>query len=64
MNWRKQTIKLLEENGYEFKRKGGSHNVYYNKKLRVRITLERHNFDKDVYDMIHQEIKQYERRGS
>lgn len=64
MNWRKQTIELLEENGYTLKRHGGGHDVYYNKNLKKRITLERHNFDKYVYDYILQEIKHNKRAGS
>jgi predicted RNA binding protein YcfA (HicA-like mRNA interferase family) len=64
MNYRKLTIKALEENGYEFKRNGGGHDIYYNKKLKKMISLKRHNFDKYVYDYILQEIKHNERAGS
>lgn len=64
MNYRKLTIKALEENGYEFKRHGTDHDVYFNKELKMRITLERHNFDKYVYDYILQEIKHNKRVGS
>lgn len=64
MNWRKLTIKALEENGYDFKRHGPNHDVYYNKSLKKIITVERHNFDKYVYDYIMQEIKHNKRVGS
>ena len=64
MNWRKQTIISLEKSGYEFKRHGPNHDVYYNKELKKIITIERHNFDKYVYNYILQEIKHNNREGS
>ncbi|MDO5131423.1 MAG: type II toxin-antitoxin system HicA family toxin [Eubacteriales bacterium] len=64
MNYRRLTIKALEENGYELKRNGTNHDIYYNKKLKKRISLERHNFDKYVYDYILKEIKHNSRAGS
>lgn len=64
MNYRKLTIRALEENGYTLKRNGGGHDVYYNETLKRRITLERHNFDKYVYDYILKEIRHNRRAGN
>ena len=63
MNYRKLAIKALEENGYIFKRHGGGHDIYYNIKIKKMISLERHNFDKYVYDYILQEINHNKRIG-
>ena len=63
MNYRKLTIIALKENGYMFKRSGKSHDIYYNARLKKRISLERHNFDKYVYDYILQEIEHNKRIG-
>ena len=64
MNWRKLTIKALEESGYDFRRHGTNHDIYFNKKLKKMISLERHNFDKYVYDYILKETKQNELGGN
>lgn len=48
MNERRQTIKLLEANGYVFKRQGGNHDVYFNPEAKRMIPVKRHNFDKNT----------------
>lgn len=35
----------LENSGYEFKRHGANHDIYYNKELGCIIPLKRHDFD-------------------
>lgn len=48
MNERRQTIKLLEANGYVFKRQGGNHDIYFHPDKKQMIPVKRHNFDKNT----------------
>jgi len=45
MSPRKQTIKILNENGYELKRKGANHDIYFSPISRRTIPVKRHDFD-------------------
>ena len=52
----------LEGNGYEFKRHGANHDIYFNKDLGCIIPLKRHDFDESDLRYILAEIKQNARR--
>ncbi|MBR2143003.1 type II toxin-antitoxin system HicA family toxin [Anaerovibrio sp.] len=45
MSPRKKTVKILQENGYELKRKGANHDIYFNPISKLTIPLKRHDFD-------------------
>lgn len=64
MNHRKTEIKAREENGYIFKRSGGSHDICFAPELKTIIPPKRYNFDKEIHDYITKEINQNKRRGS
>lgn len=57
MHPRKIAVKSLRESGYEFKRSGANHDIYYNSELRCSIPLKRHDFDEDDLRYIQKEIK-------
>lgn len=63
MNQRGLTIKDLEAAGYQFKRHGGRHDIYYNPKLRSSIPLKRHDFDETDRRNILSEIKKAQGGG-
>ena len=56
-----KAIKELKSNGYELKRNGSNHDIYYNEKLGCMIPLKRHDFDEDDLRYIKKEIKQNSR---
>lgn len=58
MNPRNIAIKDLLNNGYEFKRSGGNHDIYYNSENRYSIPLKRGHFDEADLRYIRKEIKQ------
>ena len=41
MNWA-ELIRIAEEHGYEFKKHGSNHDIYYNKEKRDILVVERH----------------------
>lgn len=47
MNPRKITIKKLESNGYELKRHGANHDLYFNPTTRKTIPVKRHDFNEN-----------------
>lgn len=55
-------MKDLNDNGYEFKRSGGNHDIYYNPHTKYSIPLKRGHFDEDDLRYIRKEIKQGGRR--
>lgn len=58
MNPRNTAIKILNSNGYQFKRSGGNHDIYYNSDTKYSIPLKRGHFDEDDLRYIRKEIKQ------
>jgi hypothetical protein len=57
MKPRAKAVSVLEENGYEFKRHGANHDIYYCAKLGCIIPLKRHDFDESDLRYIQAEIK-------
>ena len=55
MTPRKQAIRDLEANGYEFRRSGGNHDIYYCKETGTIIPLKRHDFDESDLRYIRKE---------
>ncbi len=47
MNPRKITIKTLESNGYELKRHGANHDLYFNPTTKKTIPVKRHDFNEN-----------------
>lgn len=58
MNPRNTAIRELNQNGYQFKRSGGNHDIYYNPKTKYSIPLKRGHFDEDDLRYIRKEITQ------
>ena len=58
MTPRRRAISELLKNGYQFKRSGSNHDIYYNSKIGCIIPLKRHDFDKDDLRYIQKEIRQ------
>ena len=61
MNARRKAIQALKEAGYNFKRAGGSHDIYKNEALGAMIPVRHHFTDEDL-KIILKEIEQ-NRRG-
>lgn len=47
MKPRDKAIEELNASGYEFKRHGGNHDIYYNSKIGSMIPLKRHDFNEN-----------------
>ena len=47
MHPRKITIKELEQNGFDFKRHGANHDLYYNPTTKQTIPVKRHDFNEN-----------------
>lgn len=47
MNPRQTAIKKLKEAGYELKRNGANHDIYFNAETKKTIPIKRHDFDED-----------------
>lgn len=58
MKPRDQALKELASSGYNFKRHGGNHDIYYNPDSRSTIPLKRHDFNENDLKYIRKEIKQ------
>lgn len=58
MNPRNTAINDLNNSGYQFKRSGGNHDIYYNPETKYSIPLKRGHFDEDDLRYIRKEIKQ------
>lgn len=61
MNPRTKATRELQSAGYNFKRSGGNHDIYYNAELGCMIPLKRHDFDEDDLRYILKEIKHNQR---
>ena len=55
---RNTAIKDLNDSGYQFKRSGGNHDIYYNPETKYSIPLKRGHFDEDDLRYIRKEFKQ------
>ena len=55
---RRAAIKELKRNGYQLKRNGANHDIYYNDKNKRIIPLKRHDFNENDLQYILKEIKQ------
>lgn len=40
-----ETLELLKQNGFEKRREGKKHSIYFNPKTGVTIPVKRHDFD-------------------
>lgn len=58
MKPRSKAILELNQNGYQLKRYGGNHDIYYNPAVKYSIPLKRGHFDEDDLRYILKEIKQ------
>ena len=47
MNPRKETISILEGDGFILARHGSNHDIYFNPAKGITIPVKRHDFDKD-----------------
>lgn len=47
MNPRSKTVKELEQLGFEFKRHGANHDIYWNPATKVTIPVKRHDFNEN-----------------
>lgn len=47
MTPRQETIGLLESNGFQWKREGKKHTIYWNPNTGQTIPVKRHDFDED-----------------
>lgn len=56
-------ISELKSAGYELKRNGSNHDIYFNAELKCAIPVKRHQFTENTLRYIRKEIKQNERRG-
>ncbi len=55
MSPRKITVKTLEANGYQFKRHGANHDLYYNPETGKTIPVKRHDFNENDMKYIFKE---------
>lgn len=58
MTARKQAIQELENSGYQLKRHGANHDIYFNPSAGKIIPLKRHDFDESDLRYIRKEIRQ------
>lgn len=58
MHPRNTAIQYLTQNGYQFKRSGGNHDIYYNPATKYSIPLKRGHFDENDLRYICKEIRQ------
>ena len=57
MNPRKETITILEGDGFIFARHGANHDIYFNPTKGITIPVKRHDFDEDDKRYILKEAK-------
>lgn len=57
MNPRQLTIKELTTSGYELKRHGANHDIYYNPVTHSTIPVKRHDFNENDMKYILKEAK-------
>lgn len=53
----KETIKLLEKNGFVLSRNGSNHDIYFNPETNITVPVKRHNFDEGDMRYILKEAK-------
>ena len=58
MNPRQQTIKQLSASGYELKRHGANHDIYYNPQTHSTVPVKRHDFNEKRHE-VHLQGSQY-----
>lgn len=58
MKPRDQAISELNAEGYDFKRHGSKHDIYFNAESGSMISLKRHDFDESDLRYIRKEVKQ------
>ena len=51
----------LKQDGYQFERHGGNHDIYYNPSLKCSISVKRHKFTENTLRYIRKEIKENRR---
>lgn len=61
MKPRDKAVEELSASGYEFKRHGRNHDIYFNPNIGAMISLKRHDFDESDLRYIVKEIKNYGR---
>ncbi len=61
MKPRAKAVAELETRGYQFKRHGANHDIYYNPEIGCIIPLKRHDFDESDLRYILNEIKTNQR---
>ena len=47
MNPRKETVRILQENGFVLARHGSNHDIYAHPEKRITVPVKRHDFDED-----------------
>ena len=57
MNPRKETVAIVEDNGYILVRHGANHDIYFNPETKITIPIKRHDFDEDDMRYILKEAK-------
>lgn len=45
MNPRKETVRILEDNGFILARHGSNHDIYFDPEKKITIPVKRHDFD-------------------
>ena len=56
MNPRDICLKKLKENGYQFRRHGSGHDIFYNPETKQTIPIKRHDFNENDLRYIMKEI--------
>lgn len=57
MNPRKETIILLESDGFVLARHGSNHDIYFNPAKKITVPVKRHDFDENDKRYILREAK-------
>lgn len=57
MNPRKETVNILEQDGFVLARHGGNHDIYFHPARGITIPVKRHDFDEDDKRYILKEAK-------
>lgn len=57
MNPRKETVTILEGDGFILSRHGSNHDIYFHPEKRITIPVKRHDFDADDMRYILKEAK-------
>ena len=47
MNPRKETVNILESDGFILARHGSNHDIYFHPQKRITVPVKRHDFDED-----------------